>query len=311
MPGHKYQPWSAGQPPSSVPRNSQMSYSSAQPRPSLSARRPSRVHFEDIAGDSVDQTSPPAREDPYNPRWQNAIYDNSADNEEAPIDDYHRPSAATLVGDTGDLQPPLDHLGEFLNKKPGTSSFSNGDGFTGVSPPSWTYAPGRTPSVSSRKKKESRTILERRRRASISTFQVKREETPEEAAHRLEKEKRRGLPANHRELYGLPDPRKLKQDEEDPQAAAPPILRPQRPQRATSDDFDTDILLDRRDPRFTGRITLDAVLDRDEIELERLKKMTFAQRMSEKEKDKIRFHIVCELSSSDQCFHLAYAYAIL
>jgi hypothetical protein len=48
-----------------------------------------------------------------------------------------------------------------------------------------------------------------------------------------------------------------------------------------------------RDPRFTGKMALDAVLDRDEIELERLKK-TFAQRMSEKEKDKIRFHIVCK-----------------
>jgi hypothetical protein len=72
-------------------------------------------------------------------------------------------------------------------------------------------------------------------------------------------------------------------DEELWGTTAPPPKR-LRPQRPTSEEFDVNILLDERDPRFTGKITLDAVLDRDEVELERLKKMTFAQRMSENER---------------------------
>jgi hypothetical protein len=273
-----------------------MSYSAAHPRPSVSGRRLSRVHFDDqgTQATGVNQASLPPREDPYSPRWQNSIYDGGTDSGRAPVDDYHRPSAATLVNQ--DPEPPLDHLGDFMNKKAGNTSFSSDKSLPGVRPPPETYAPGRTSSVMSKKKKESRTMLERWRRASISTSQVKREETPEELVSRLEKEKRRGLPVNHRELYGLPDPKKARNEdeEEEQEDTAPPIPKRPRPEHATSEEFDVDVLLDERDPRFTGRIALDAVLDRDEIELERLKKMTFAQRMSEKEKDKIRFHIVCK-----------------
>jgi hypothetical protein len=266
----------------------------------MSGRRLSRVHFGDQLENtpqpdndlSADQAPSASRDDPYNPRWQNAIYDSG----QALGGDNHRPSAATLVADGDDLEPPLDHLDDFM-KKSGATAFSKDVQTPGVLPPPSTYAPGRNPSVSSKKKKESRTVLERKRRASISTFQVRREETREETVERLEKERRRGLPANIRELYGLPDPKKMKkkEEEDDLQGAGPPIPRPPRPERATSEEFDTDILLDEKDPRFTGKIVLDAVLDRDEIELERLKKMTFAQRMSEKERDKIRFHIVCKL----------------
>ena len=294
MPGHKYQPGSAGQP---RPRRSSMSYSIARPRPSMSGRRPSRVHFDDQGDPNQSAGSVPSREDPYNPRWQNAIYDRDTDSEQAPVGDYHRPSDVTLVNDSDDLEPPLDRLSSFMNKKPGATAFSNDSHLPGVLPPPGTYTPGRTPSSSFKKKKESRTILERRRRASINTCQVKRVETPEEAAERLYKEKRRGLPANHRELYGLPDPKQIMNNECEDEDAAPSVPKRPRPQRATSEDFDTDILLEASDPRFTGRVRLDAVLDRDEIELERLKKMTFAQRMSEKEKDKIRFHIVCGSNS--------------
>ena len=86
-------------------------------------------------------------------------------------------------------------------------------------------------------------------------------------------------------MYGLPGPKQIMNEGGDGDAA-PPIPKRPRPQRATSEDFDTDILVGGSDPHFAGRIQLDAVLDRDGIEIERLKK-TFAQRMSEKEKDKI------------------------
>jgi hypothetical protein len=46
-------------------------------------------------------------------------------------------------------------------------------------------------------------------------------ETLEDRALRLEKEKRRGLPVNHRELYGLPDPRKAKKVNDEELGAAP------------------------------------------------------------------------------------------
>jgi len=273
-----------------------MSYPAAKPRPSMSGRRLSRVHFDnhETPANRVNQAPPPTQDDPYNPKWQNTIYDRGIDSEQASVDNNHRPSAATLVNN--DLEPPLDRLGDFMNKKRGSTSFSNDGHLPGVQPPTEAYTPGRTPSVSSKKRKESRTILERRRRASISTSQAKREETLEEMTSRLTKEKRRGLPVNHCELYGLSDTKKLQKDEDadEPQDTAPPEPERPRPERATSEEFDSDVLLDERDPRFTGKIALDAVLDRDEIELERLKKMTFAQRMSEKEKDKIRFHIVCK-----------------
>jgi hypothetical protein len=191
-----------------------------------------------------------------------------------------------------DVEPPLDHLGDFMNKKAGFTSSTDADRLYGVQPPPATYAPIPTQPISALKK-ESRTILERRRRASISAAHVVRDETPEELIARLEREKRRGLPVNHRELYGLSDgetPRKAHTDDDD---SAVPVPKPPKSERATSEESDIGILLDKRDPRFTGKIVLDAVLDRDEIELGRLKKMTFAQRMSEKARDKIRFHIVC------------------
>jgi hypothetical protein len=124
------------------------------------------------------------------------------------------------------------------------------------------------PSVSS-KKKESRIILERRRHASISTSQAKRDETLEQMTERLGKEKRRGLPVNHRKLYGLADSKKLQRDEDDDELPDPALPEPTRPipKRATSEELNSDILLDERDPRFIGKLTLDAVLDRDEIEL--------------------------------------------
>ena len=87
-------------------------------------------------------------------------------------------------------------------------------------------------------------------------------------------------------MYGLPDTKQIMNEGGD-EDAAPPIPKRPRPQRATSEDFDTDIPLGGSDSRFSGRIQLDAVLDRDGIEFERLMKKIFAQRMSEKEKDKI------------------------
>ena len=62
---------------------------------------------------------------------------------------------------------------------------------------------------------------------------------------------------------------------------AAPLPKRLKEQRPTSEEFDVDVLLDERDLRFTGKITLDAVLDQDEIELERLKKTTFPQSKSE------------------------------
>jgi hypothetical protein len=284
------QPWSAGQPSSSIPRRSSISYPNAQGRSPKLGRRRSRVRFDDQETHKVNQPPQPPRDDPYNPRWHNAIYDRGTEYERAPVDDNHRPSAATLVDNS--LEPPLDRLGDFMHKPSITTSFSS---LPGIQRPPEAYAPGQTPPALSKKKRESRTVLERRRRASICKPQVERIETPEDRALRLEKEKRRGLPANHRELYGLPDPRKTKKvNDGELGGTAAPLPKRLRPQRPTSEEFDVDILLDERDPRFTGKITLDAVIDRDEIELERLKKMTFAQRMSEKEKDKIRFHIVCK-----------------
>jgi hypothetical protein len=277
----------------------------------MSKRRLSRVHFNshEAPANPTNQPLPP-QNDPYNPKWQNAIYDHGVDSGKVSVDHNHRPSAATLVNN--DLEPPLDHLGDFMDKKPGTS-FSSDKHPPGVQPPPEAYTPGCIQPVSSKKKKESRTILERQRRASISTSQAKRDETLEQMTERLEKEKRRGLPVNHRELYGLADSKKLQKDDDDDdelQDPAPPEPTRLRPERATSEEFNSDVLLDERDPRLTAKLNPDAVLDRDEIELERLKKMTFAQRMSEKEKDKIRFHIVCKRLATTMCSHLIRADAI-
>jgi hypothetical protein len=300
----QYQSWSVGQPTSSAPSRSSLSYPTAQPRPSVSKRRPSRVHFNshEAPANPTNQPLPP-QNDPYNPKWQNAIYDHGVDSGKVSADQNHRPSAATLVNN--DVEPPLDRLGDFMDKKPGTS-FSSNKHPPGVQPLPEAHTPVCIQSVSSKKKKESRTILERQRRASISTSQAKLDETLEQMTERLEKEKRRGLPVNHRELYGLTDSQKLQRDDDDDklQDPAPPEPTRPRPDRATSEEFDSDVLLDERDPRLTAKLNPNVVLDRDEIELERLKKMTFAQRMSEKEKDKIRFHIVCKQLATTVCSHL-------
>src|ERR1700732_881606 len=138
MPSRRYQPRSAGQASSPISSSSAIPDHTAQPRPSISGRRQSRVHFaiEDAisSADGPDQTHMPSREDPYNPRWQNAIYDYGIDSEQAPVDN-HRPSAATLVADGDDMEPPLDHLDDEFIKKPGATVFSKDAHSLGVLPP--------------------------------------------------------------------------------------------------------------------------------------------------------------------------------
>ena len=75
----------------------------------------------------------------------------------------------------------------------------------------------------------------------------------------------------HHGIYGLADSKKLQRDEDDDELQEPAPPEPTTtggpgPERATSEEFNSDVLLDERDPRFTGKPTLDAVLG-DEIEL--------------------------------------------
>ena len=52
-------------------------------------------------------------------------------------------------------------------------------------------------------------------------------------------------------MYGLPDPKQIMNEGGD-EDAMPPIPKRPRPQRATSEDFDTDILLGDRVPVLPG-----------------------------------------------------------
>jgi hypothetical protein len=86
---------------------------------------------------------------------------------------------------------------------------------------------------------------------------------------RLGKEKCRGLPVNHHKLYGLADLKKLQRDEDDDelQDLRPPSPHDrylnEQPQRSSIVMFCSM----RETLSLIGKLTLDAVLDRDEIEL--------------------------------------------
>lgn len=283
---------SAGQRPS-IPWRSPLSRLSGPYRPELSRRRLSRVHFDDSAGDNladnvVDSSSqPPA--DPYQPRWQNPIYDNG----QIPVDDDHRPSDATLVT----LEPPLDHLADFYGKKSSTLSEA------GLKTPPQAYVLEATSNISPARK--PRTFRDRLRRCnSYSEPSQRPDESEADMKARLANEKRRGFFPDFSEYYGVPIPSKSQPRTMDLESMGPEndakkksiakcYLDPVRARlrRLSSKDSNVSELLDHNDPRLT--IPHDAVSERD-IDLYRMKAMSYEDRMIEKYKDKIRFNIVCE-----------------